>query len=364
MKRFFLLFLLLFSVEAKKALITGITGQDGAYLAEFLIKKGYEVHGLIRRSSLENHGDIDSQYRRLGIANDGKCYLHYGDLTDSSVLHKLISTIQPDEIYNLAAQSHVHISFEVPRYTTEVDAFGPFYILESIRLSGLADKTKFYQASTSELYGDVLEIPQKETTPFNPRSPYAIAKELAYWITRYYRETYGMFASNGILFNHESPRRGKIFVTRKITTGVARIQAGIQKTLKLGNLNATRDWGFAGDYVEAMWEILQHSNPDDFVIATGKSYSVRKCVEVAFARIGKKIIWQGEGLSEIGIDEATGEVMVEVDPQYYRPAEVHNLKGNPSKAQDVLGWKPKVNFKELIEMMVDNDIMVKENIKE
>lgn len=339
----------------KKALITGVTGQDGAYLAEFLLAKGYEVHGTKRRSSLFNTERIDHLYRDVH-ESDVRFFLHYGDLTDASNLIRIIQDVQPDEIYNLAAQSHVKVSFETPEYTANSDALGTLRILEAIRILGLKDKTKFYQASTSELYGEVQEIPQKESTPFYPRSPYAAAKLYAYWITVNYREAYGLFACNGILFNHESPLRGETFVTRKITRGAARIKLGLQDTLYLGNLDAKRDWGYAGDYVEAMWLMLQHPVPDDFVIATGETHSVREFVELAFRQTGVAIDWRGEGVDECGVNKDDGRVLVKVDPRYFRPTEVDLLCGDASKAGMVLGWQPRVSFKELVRKMVLEDL--------
>jgi GDPmannose 4,6-dehydratase len=338
----------------KKAIITGITGQDGAYLARFLLEKGYEVHGIKRRTSLFNTQRIDDIYQDLH--KDSRFILHFGDLSDTGSLIKLIQTVQPDEIYNLGAQSHVKVSFEIPEYTADVDAIGPLRILEAIRICGLEKKTRFYQASSSEMFGKVLETPQTENTPFYPRSPYGAAKVFGYWITKNYRESYGIFATNGILFNHESPMRGETFVTRKITRSVARISLGLEDTLYLGNLDAKRDWGHAKDYVEAMWLILQQETPDDFVIATGEQYSVRDFVEWAFAHVGITIKWQGAGLDEVGIDAATGEVRVRVDEKYYRPAEVETLLGDASKAGRVLGWKPKISTKELLAEMVEHDL--------
>jgi GDPmannose 4,6-dehydratase len=340
---------------AKTALITGITGQDGAYLAEFLLDKGYIVHGIKRRSSSFNTSRIDHLYKDPHERNVN-FFMHYGDLTDSTNLIRIIQETQPDEIYNLAAQSHVQVSFETPEYTANSDAIGTLRILEAIRILGLEKKTKFYQASTSELYGKVQEIPQKETTPFYPRSPYAAAKLYAYWITINYREAYGMFACNGILFNHESPMRGETFVTRKITMAVANIKKGLQDKLYLGNIDAKRDWGFAGDYVEAMWLMLQQDEPDDFVIATGETHSVREFVELAFGEVGIKIEWKGEGVEEVGIDAATGKVLIEIDPRYYRPTEVELLLGDPTKAKEKLGWKAKVGLPELVKMMVNEDM--------
>lgn len=339
----------------KVALITGITGQDGAYLAEFLLNKGYIVHGIKRRSSLFNTDRIDHLYQdphEKGV----KFFLHHGDLTDSTNLIRIIQETQPDEIYNLAAQSHVHVSFETPEYTANSDALGTLRLLEALRILGLTKKTRFYQASTSELFGKVQETPQRETTPFYPRSPYAAAKLYGYWITINYREAYGIYACNGILFNHESPVRGETFVTRKITRAVTRIKLGFQKDLYLGNLDAKRDWGFAGDYVEAMWLILQQENPEDFVIATGETHSVKEFVELAFQNVGIEIIWKGEGVEEKGIDKSTGNILVHIDPRYFRPTEVELLLGDASKAREKLGWKPKVAFKQLVEMMVKEDL--------
>ncbi len=335
----------------KTALITGITGQDGAYLAEFLLNKGYIVHGIKRRSSSFNTARIDHLYKDPHERNVN-FFMHYGDLTDSTNLIRIVQETQPDEIYNLAAQSHVQVSFETPEYTANSDGLGTLRILEAIRILGLEKKTKFYQASTSELYGKVQEIPQSETTPFYPRSPYAAAKLYAYWITINYREAYGMFACNGILFNHESPIRGETFVTRKITMAVANIKKGLQEKLYLGNLDAKRDWGFAGDYVEAMWLMMQQDKPDDFVIATGETHSVREFVELTFKEMGFEIRWQGKGSEEVGIDTSTGEVLIEIDPRYYRPTEVDILVGDATKAREKLGWEPKVKFKELVRQMV------------
>ncbi len=340
---------------SKVALITGVTGQDGAYLAELLLNKGYTVHGMQRRSSLSNTGRIDH------LCNDpqqkeNNFHLHYGDLTDSSNIIRLIQAVEPDEIYNLAAQSHVQVSFETPEYTANTDGLGTLRILEAIRILGLEKKSKFYQASTSELFGKVREVPQKETTPFYPRSPYSIAKLYAYWITINYREAYDMFACNGILFNHESPLRGETFVTRKITIAISKIKKSFQDKLYLGNLNAKRDWGFAGDYVEAMWLMLQQDGPDDYVIATGETHSVREFAELAFKEAGIDIEWEGEGVNEIGRDIDSGRVLVEVDPQYYRPTEVDLLIGDPSKAREKLGWKPKVSFEELVKKMMESDL--------
>jgi len=331
----------------KVALITGITGQDGSYLAEFLLKKGYKVHGIIRRSSLINTDRIDHIYDQIK--------LHYGDLTDSTNLVKVIQQVQPDEIYNLGAQSHVKVSFEMPEYTGQVDALGTLRVLEAVRLLGMERKTKIYQASTSELFGLVQEIPQTETTPFYPRSPYGAAKIYGYWITKNYRESYKIYTCTGILFNHESPRRGETFVTRKITRGLKSISEGKQSVLQLGNLNAKRDWGHAKDFVEAMWLMLQQEEPDDFVIATGEQYSVREFVEEAAPYFDMNIEWQGEGLDEVGIDKNTGKEVIKVNPKYFRPAEVETLLGNASKAKEKLGWVPKTSFKELVKDMCENE---------
>lgn len=340
----------------KIALITGITGQDGAYLAEFLLNKGYTVHGIKRRSSSFNTARIDHLYRDPHERNVN-FFMHYGDLTDSTNLIRIIQETQPDEIYNLAAQSHVQVSFETPEYTANSDGLGTLRLLEAIRILGLEKKTKFYQASTSELYGQVQEIPQTETTPFYPRSPYAAAKLYAYWITVNYREAYDIFACNGILFNHESPIRGETFVTRKITMAATKIKHGLQEKLYLGNLDAKRDWGFAGDYVEAMWLMLQQEKPDDYVIATGETHSVREFVELAFKECGFEIEWQGKGLSEVGVDSSSGKVLIEIDPRYYRPTEVDILIGDPEKAREKLGWKPRVKFERLVEMMIKEDLI-------
>ncbi|AJE04198.1 GDP-mannose 4,6-dehydratase [Geobacter pickeringii] len=344
----------------KKALITGITGQDGSYLAELLLAKGYEVHGMIRRSSSFNTDRIDHLYRDPHEAGV-RLFLHYGDLNDASSINKLLRDIRPDEIYNLGAQSHVRVSFDVPEYTGEVDAMGAVRILEGIREAGISPK--FYQASSSELYGKVVETPQKETTPFYPRSPYACAKAYAFYITLNYRESYGMFACNGILFNHESPRRGETFVTRKITRAAGRIKAGLQERLYLGNLDAKRDWGFAGDYVEAMWLMLQQDQPDDYVVATGETYSVRLFAEKVFARLGMPLEWRGSGVNEQGVDANTGKVLIEIDPRYFRPAEVDLLLGDPSKAKARLGWQPKTDFERLVAMMTDADLALAEREK-
>ena len=338
----------------KKALITGITGQDGAYLAEFLLHKGYEVHGVKRRTSLFNTDRIDHLYQDPH-EKGRRLILHHGDMTDSSSLIRIMQQVIPDEIYNLAAQSHVAVSFEEPEYTANSDALGALRILESMRILGLEKKTRFYQASTSELYGLVQETPQKETTPFYPRSPYAVAKLYAYWITVNYREAYDMYACNGILFNHESPVRGETFVTRKITRALARIKLGLQDTLYLGNLNAKRDWGHARDYVEVMWLMLQQKAPEDFVIATGEHYSVRQFVEAAAKEIGLKVTWRGKGANEKGLD-AKGNCIVAVDPRYFRPTEVETLLGDASKARKKLGWAPKIRFQELVSEMMREDL--------
>lgn len=340
---------------AKKALITGITGQDGAYLAEFLLAKDYEVHGIKRRASLFNSDRIDHLYMDPHEKNI-RLKLHYGDLTDSTNLIRIIQEAQPDEIYNLAAQSHVKVSFETPEYTANADALGTLRLLEAIRILGLAKKTRFYQASSSELYGKAQETPQKETTPFYPRSPYAVAKLYSYWITVNYREAYDFFACNGILFNHESPVRGETFVTRKITRAVARIKLGLQDKLYLGNLNAKRDWGHAKDFVKAQWLILQQDKPEDYVIATGQQYSVREFIEAAFKEIGVDIQWKGAGLDEKGTEKKSGRILVEVDPRYFRPTEVDSLLGDYTKAKEKLGWAPTVSFKELVAEMVREDL--------
>lgn len=344
----------------KTALITGVTGQDGSFLAEFLLDKGYEVHGIVRRSSSYNMGRIEDLYSD-GIAEDilqeDKIELHFGDMTDSTNLIRLIREIQPDEIYNLAAMSHVKVSFEVPEYTVDTDGVGTLRLLEAVRFLGFEKRTRIYQASTSELFGLVQEVPQSETTPFYPRSPYGVAKLYGFWITKNYREAYGMFAVNGILFNHESERRGETFVTRKITLAACRIAKGTQDTLYLGNLNAKRDWGYAKDYVECMWLMLQADVPEDYVIATGEMHTVREFVTLSFKEVGIKLLWQGEGILEKGIDEATGKVLVGVDPKYFRPTEVEQLLGNPAKARTQLGWNPtKTSFEELIKIMMKSDI--------
>ncbi|WP_270446861.1 GDP-mannose 4,6-dehydratase [Fusobacterium varium] len=344
----------------KIALITGITGQDGSYLAELLLEKEYEVHGLIRRSSSFNTERIEHLYMNDLIEDMHKkrnFYLHYADMTDSMSITRLIREIKPTEIYNLAAQSHVQVSFEVPEYTADADAIGTLRILEAVRFLEMEKACKIYQASTSELFGKVQEIPQKETTPFYPTSPYAVAKQYGYWITKNYRDAYGIFAVNGILFNHESERRGESFVTRKITLAAARIAKGYQKKLYLGNLEALRDWGYAKDYVECMWLIMQQDKPDDYVIATGEQHSVKEFCELAFEEVGIKVKWEGEGISEKGINEGTGETVIEVDPRYFRPSEVETLLGDPTKARTVLGWNPrKTSFKDLVKIMVKHDI--------
>ena len=339
----------------KKALITGITGQDGAYLAEFLLNKGYEVHGIKRRASLFNTDRIDHLYQDPHVKNRN-FILHYGDLTDSTNLIRILQEVQPDEVYNLAAQSHVAVSFESPEYTADTDGLGTLRLLEGIRLLGLEKKTRFYQASTSELFGKVQEIPQTEKTPFYPRSPYAAAKLYAYWITVNYREAYGIYACNGILFNHESPLRGETFVTRKITRAMARISLGLQDCLYLGNLDAKRDWGHAKDYVRMQWMMLQQEEPDDFVIATGEQHSVREFVTLAAERLGLEVEWQGKGVDEKGMDKATGKAVVAVDPKYFRPTEVETLLGDPSKAKATLGWVPEIPFQQLVEEMVERDL--------
>ena len=335
----------------KKALITGVTGQDGSYLSEFLLEKGYEVHGIVRRSS------VDFRERIAHLEGNRHFRLHYGDLTDSMSLVKIIAAVQPDEIYNLAAQSHVQVSFDVPEYTADVDATGVLRVLEAVRVCGLGDSCRIYQASTSELYGKVEEVPQNEKTPFHPYSPYAVAKLYGYWIIREYREAYHMFCCSGILFNHESERRGETFVTRKITLAAARIAQGLQDKLYLGNLSSLRDWGYAKDYVECMWLILQNEEPEDFVIATGVQHSVREFASLAFHYAGIELEWQGEGMNEKGFDQATGRVLVEVSPDFYRPTDVVNLLGDPSKARKELGWNPtRTGFEELVRLMVEHDM--------
>lgn len=344
----------------KRALITGINGQDGSYLAEFLLNKGYEVHGMIRRSSSFNTGRIEHLYINELIQDmhsHRRLQLHYGDMTDSTNIISLVQKIKPNEIYNLAAQSHVKVSFETPEYTANADAVGTLRILEAVRLLGFLEETRIYQASTSELYGLVQEVPQKESTPFYPRSPYGVAKLYAYWIVKNYRESYGMFASNGILFNHESPRRGETFVTRKITLSVSRIAQKKQEKLYLGNINAMRDWGHARDYAECMWRILQHGFADDFVVATGKMHSVREFCTLAFQEVGYNIEWCGEGIEEKGVDRNSGRILVEVDPRYFRPSEVDQLMGDPSKAKSILGWNPETtSFRDLVSEMVQADM--------
>lgn len=342
----------------KIALITGVTGQDGSYLSEFLLEKGYDVHGLVRRTSTEKKERIEH------LRNNPSFHLHYGDMTDSLSLVKIIQKIKPDEIYNLAAQSHVQVSFDVPEYTANADGIGELRLLEAIRLCGIEKTCKVYQASTSELYGKVEECPQRETTPFHPYSPYAVAKQYAFWITKEYREAYGMFACNGILFNHESERRGETFVTRKITIAAAKIALGLQDKLYLGNLSSLRDWGYAKDYVECMWLILQQNEPDDFVIATGEQYSVRDFCSLAFHYAGIELEWEGEGVYEKGIDKATGKVLVEVSEEFFRPTDVVNLWGDPTKAKSVLGWNPRnTSFEQLVKIMTENDLNYWKNKK-
>jgi GDPmannose 4,6-dehydratase len=341
--------------ERRRALITGVTGQDGAYLAELLLTKGYEVHGLRRRSSTFNTKRVDHLYSDP-VRGKNSFFLHYGDMTDSTNVIRLMQEVRPDEIYNLAAQSHVAVSFETPEYTANSDAVGVLRQLEAIRILGLEKTTRFYQASTSELYGLVQEVPQKETTPFYPRSPYAVAKLYGYWITVNYREAYGMHASNGILFNHESPRRGETFVTRKITRAVSRIEVGLDDCLYLGNLDAKRDWGHARDYVEGMWRILQQEKPDDYVLATGETRSVREFVDIAFGHIGRRIEWKGSGIKEVGIDRGTGNTVVRIDPRYFRPTEVELLIGDATKAKEKLGWVATTSFADLVKEMMDNDL--------
>lgn len=344
----------------KIALITGITGQDGSFLAEFLLEKGYEVHGIIRRSSSFNTGRIEHLYLDEWVRDMKQkrlVNLHYGDMTDSSSLVRIIQEVQPDEVYNLAAQSHVKVSFDCPEYTAEADATGVLRLLEAVRILGMEKKVRIYQASTSELFGLVQEVPQSETTPFYPRSPYGVAKQYGFWITKNYRESYGMFAVNGILFNHESERRGETFVTRKITLAAARIAQGFQDKLYLGNLSALRDWGYAKDYVECMWMMLQADKPEDYVIATGESHSVREFCTLAFHYAGIELRWEGEGVDEKGIDKQTGKILVEVDPKYFRPAEVDQLLGNPDKARTILGWNPcKTSFEDLVRIMINHDM--------
>lgn len=366
-RRFFLSFINLPNQQtiytqhmSKIALISGITGQDGSFLAEFLIDKGYEVHGILRRSSSFNTGRIEHLYLDEWVRdmkNKKLIDLHYGDMTDSSSLVRILQQVRPTEIYNLAAQSHVKVSFDCPEYTAEADAVGTLRLLEAVRILGMEKECRIYQASTSELFGLVQEVPQKETTPFYPRSPYGVAKQYGFWITKNYRESYGMFAVNGILFNHESERRGETFVTRKITIAAARIVQGYQDKLYLGNLDALRDWGYARDYVECMWLILQHDTPEDFVIATGEYHTVREFTTLAFKEVGIELRWEGEGVDEKGIDVATGKVLVEVDPKYFRPAEVEQLLGDPTKARTLLGWNPsKTSFEDLVKIMVEHDM--------
>lgn len=339
----------------KKAFITGVTGQDGSYLAEFLLEKGYEVHGMVRRSSLEQKLRIDHLYKGVD-SHELDFHVHYGDMTDSSNIMRLLQQIQPDEVYNLAAQSHVRISFDIPEYTANADAVGSLRILEAIRILGLEKKTKYYQASTSELYGKVQEIPQKETTPFYPRSPYGVAKMYSYWLTINYREAYDIYACNGILFNHESPRRGNSFVTKKIAESVVKIKAGKLNKMRLGNLDAKRDWGYAKDYVEAMWLMLQQETAEEFVIATGETHTVREFVEKAFKHIDVDIIWKGSGVDEVGYDSNTNQVLVTIDPYYFRPTEVEILIGDATKAKEKLGWEAKVKFEELVDIMMDYEL--------
>jgi len=342
----------------KKALITGITGQDGSYLAEFLLEKGYEVHGIIRRSSTFNTSRIDHIFQDPHEKNK-RLILHFGDMSDSSNISRLIEKIKPDEIYNLAAQSHVRVSFDIPEYTSDVTGLGALRMLDAIRESGV--KTKFYQASSSEMFGLVQEVPQTETTPFYPRSPYGVSKVYAYWITKNYRESYNIFACNGILFNHESPRRGETFVTRKVTKGLARIMLGLEDALYMGNLDAKRDWGYAKDYVEGMWMMLQQEKPDDYVLATNETHTVREFIEIVSKRLGFEIKWKGKGINETGIDKKTGKTIIKIDPVYFRPTEVDLLIGDASKAKKIMGWKPKVKFKELAEMMADFDLEQEKN---
>lgn len=340
-------------MDRKCAFITGITGQDGSYLAEMLLDKGYDVHGLVRRASSFNTIRIDHLYRDIH-ENDIKLFLHFGDLTDSSNLNRLLEQINPTEIYNLGAQSHVRVSFDVPEYTADVDGLGTLRLLDAIRETGL--QTRFYQASTSELFGKVQEVPQSENTPFYPRSPYAAAKLYSYWVTKNYREAYNLHASNGILFNHESPRRGETFITRKVTMAVVRILKGMQKCLYVGNLDARRDWGYAPDYVKCMWLMLQQEKPDDYVVATGENHTVREFIEKAFAAVGIRVEWRGTGIDETGINAESGEVIVKIDSRYFRPTEVDTLLGNPEKARRQLGWTPAVTFEKLVQIMVEGDL--------
>ncbi len=337
----------------KKALITGITGQDGSYLAELLLEKGYEVHGIIRRASTFNTSRIDHLYQDPHV-NGVRFFLHYGDLSDSSNISRIIEKVQPDEIYHLGAQSHVRVSFDIPEYTGDVVGLGTVRILDAIKESGI--KTKFYQASSSEMFGLVQETPQKETTPFYPRSPYACAKVYAYWITRNYRESYGLYACNGILFNHESPRRGETFVTRKVTRGLARIVCGLEEKLYLGNIDAKRDWGYAKDYVEGMWRMLQQEMPDDYLLATGETHTVREFIEETAKLLGMNLVWEGEGVNEKGRDKKTDKIIIEIDPKYFRPSEVDLLIGDPAKAKEKLGWEPKTKFHELVKIMTEADL--------
>lgn len=339
----------------KKALITGITGQDGSYLAELLLEKGYEVHGIIRRASTFNTERIDHLLKDAHVP-DAKMFLHYGDLADSSNISRIIEKVRPDEIYHLGAQSHVRVSFDMPEYTGDVVGLGTVRILDAIKESGI--KTKFYQASSSEMFGLVQEIPQKETTPFYPRSPYACAKVYAYWITKNYRESYGLFACNGILFNHESPRRGETFVTRKVTIGLSRIACGLDEKLYLGNIDAKRDWGYAKDYVEGMWRILQQEQPDDYLLATGETHTVREFIEETAKILGMDLAWEGEGVNEKGRDRKTGKIILEIDPKYFRPAEVDLLIGDPTKAKEKLGWEPQTKFHELVKLMTEADLSI------
>jgi len=350
--------LCIFSISAnrKVALIIGITGQDGSYLSELLLEKGYTVHGIKRRASLLNTARVDHLYQDLHDDEEIQFILHYGDVTDPTNIIRIVKQVQPDEIYNLSAQSHVRVSFDIPFYTAQVDALGTLNILEAIKILDLTKKTKFYQASTSELFGKVIETPQSETTPFYPRSPYGVAKLYGFWITRNYREAYGIFACNGILFNHESPRRGETFVTRKIARAVARIKNGMQDCLYLGNINAKRDWGHARDYVEAMWLMLQQDTPDDYVVATGETHSVKEFVEESFKIAGINIAWKGQGLDEVGYNVETDDIIVRIDPKYFRPTEVDILLGNPQKAKDILGWEPKIKFAELAHEMVQAEL--------
>lgn len=337
----------------KVALITGVTGQDGSYLAELLLDRGYDVHGIARRTSLFNRGRVEERVRKA--RRDGQVYeLHYGDMGDSSSINRILSKVRPTELYNLAAQSHVGVSFDQPEYTSDVDATGVLRLLEGIRSFDLS--TRFYQASTSELYGKVEEVPQSETTPFHPRSPYAVAKLYGYWIVRNYREAYGMHASNGIMFNHESPRRGENFVTRKVTLGLARVRAGLQEILSMGNIDSKRDWGYAEDYVEMMWMMLQRDEPDDFVVATGETHTVREFIECAAQIAGFRIQWEGSGVDEVGRDAESGKLIVDIDRRFYRPAEVDFLLGDPTRAKKLLGWEPKVKFQELVEIMMEADL--------